>query len=228
MANWNVEPHSSDFPVDPKMGAMFAVPPGQGVVVGGEIPYLPGMREKQQDNFANRVQLDGENKCYLPGIPRATYMPYPFQIIQGDRDMMFVYEYAGGVRVINMGIQSEAPAESWMGWSNGSWDGDTLVIDVTSQVADSWFDRAGNFHSDQLHVVERFTPRSKDTLMYEATIEDPATFSEPWTIRMPLYRHVEEGAKIIEYKCVIYAEELLYGHLRKGVWKPENEKDGNE
>ena len=220
-ANWNIEPHSSDYPVDPKMGSMFAVPPGLGVVEGGEIPYLPGATAKRDENYKDRIHLDGENKCYMGGVPRSTYMPYPFQIIQGPKTIMLVYEYAGAVRTINMGEPTEPPAESWMGWSNGSWDGETLVVDVIGLNGDTWFDRAGNYHSDQLHVVERYTARSPDTLLYEATIEDPQTFSRPWKISMPLYRHVEPNAKILEYKCVVYAEELLYGHLRKGAQENE-------
>jgi len=129
------------------------------------------------------------------------------------------YEYAGAVRVINMGAPTKAPNESWMGWSNGRWDGETLVVDVTSLDDRTWFDRAGNFHSDALHVVERYTPRSGDTLTYEATIEDPKVFSRPWKISMPLYRRVERNAKLLEYRCVEFAEELLYGTLRK---KPGN------
>ena len=159
--------------------------------------------------------LDPEVKCYLPGVPRATYMPYPFQIIQSQDTILFNYEYAGAVRIVNMGDATEAPADSWMGWSNGRWEGDTLVIDVAAQTDQTWFDRAGNFHSNALHVVERYTPRSADTLMYEATIEDPNTFSRPWTIRMPLYRRVEANAQIMEFRCPEFAEELLYGHLRK-------------
>jgi hypothetical protein len=216
-ANWNIEPHSSGFPVEPKLGSMFAIPAGQGVVEGGEIPYLPAALAKRDDNFKNRIQMDPENKCFMGGVPRSTYMPYPFQIIQGNKDIMFVYEYAGSVRVINMGAPTQPPAESWMGWSNGRWDGESLVIDVIGLNGDTWFDRAGNHHSDQLHVVERYTARSPDTLMYEATIEDPRTFSRPWKMSMPLYRRVEPDARILEFKCVVYAEELMYGHLRKGA-----------
>jgi hypothetical protein len=135
--------------------------------------------------------------------------------VQSSQNIMFVYEYAGSVRVVNMGTPTKAPADSWMGWSNGKWDGESLVIDVTSQVEDSWFDRSGDYHSDALHVTERYTPRSADTLMYEATIEDPKTFSRPWKISMPLYRHVEKNAQLMEFKCVEFAEEVLYGHLRK-------------
>jgi hypothetical protein len=128
---------------------------------------------------------------------------------------MLVYEFAGAVRTIYMTDQTEAPADSWMGWSNGRWEGETLVVDTKGFNDLSWFDRAGNFHSDALHVVERFTPRSAETLNYEVTIEDPKVFSRPWKMSMPLYRHVERNAQILEFRCVEFAEDLLYGHLRK-------------
>ena len=170
---------------------------------------------KKRENQANWVMLDPETKCYLPGVPRITYLPHPFQIVQSQNVIMITYEYAGAVRVINMGAPTKPPAESWMGWSNGRWEGETLVVDVTSLNEDTWFDRAGNFHSDALHVVERYTSRSADTLNYEATIEDPKVFSRPWKISMPLYRRVEKDARLLEYKCVEFTEELLYGPLRK-------------
>jgi hypothetical protein len=173
------------------------------------------MADKKKQNFANRFKDDPEVKCYLPGVPRATYMPYPFQIVQSAKTVLISYEYDGAVRSINMGKPTPAPVDSWMGWSYGHWEGETLVVDVTGLNNKTWFDRAGNFHSDQLHVVERYTPRSADTLMYEATIEDPKVFSHPWKISMPLYRHVEKNAQLLEFKCVEFAEELLYGNLRK-------------
>ncbi len=156
---------------------------GLGVVEGEEIPYLPEALAKKKENFANRLTLDPEVKCYLPGVPRATYMPYPFQIVQSKKYTLISYEYASAVRTINMENHKKAPIDSWMGWSNGHWEGETLVVDVTGFNEDTWFDRAGNFHSDALHVVERYTPRSADTLNYEATIEDPKVFSRPWKIR---------------------------------------------
>ena len=214
-ANWDIRGHAAGPSVLAMMGAAGAEPPGLGIVEGDEIPYLPAAAAKQKENFANRAKLDPEFKCYMPGVPRATYMPYPFQIVQGAQNILISYEYAGSVRVINMGAPTKAPADSWMGWSNGHWEGDTLVVDVTSQNEDTWFDRAGNHHSDALHVVERYTPRSADILNYEATIEDPKTFSKPFKISMPLYRHVEKNAQLLEFKCVEFAEELLYGHLRK-------------
>lgn len=214
-ADWDLEGHAASYGPVPALGAVFAVPPGVGVVEGDEIPYLPAAAAKKKENQANWVKLDPEVKCYLPGVPRATYLPYPFQIVQSQKSIMISYEYASAVRVINMEAPTKAPADSWMGWSNGHWEGQTLVVDVTSQNEDTWFDHAGNFHSDALHVVERYTPRSADILDYEATIEDPKVFSRPWKISMPLYRHVEKNARLLEYKCVEFTEEILYGHLRK-------------
>jgi hypothetical protein len=218
-ANWDLQGHAAAMGPAPSLGAVFAKPPGLGVVEGDEIPYLPAATAKKKENQANWAKLDPEAKCYLPGVPRATYLPHPFQIVQSQNVIIITYEYAGAVRVINMGAPTKPPAESWMGWSNGRWEGETLVVDVTSQMEETWLDRAGNFHSDALHVVERYTPRSADTLNYEATIEDPKVFSRPWKISMPLYRRVERNARLLEFRCVEFAEELLYGHLRK---KPGN------
>jgi len=230
-ANWDLEGHAAGMPAKEVvgiLGAQFATPPDLGVVDGGSIPYLPAALQKRKDNFASRVKLDPEVKCYMPGVPRATYMPYPFQIVQSTQNVMFVYEYAGSVRVVNMAAPTKAPADSWMGWSNGKWDGESLVVDVTSQIEDTWFDRSGDYHSDALHVVERYTPRSPDTMMYEATIEDPKVFSRPWKISMPLYRHVEKNAQLMEFKCVEFAEEVLYGHLRKPGTDPYTSTNPNK
>ena len=214
-ADWDLQGHAAAKGPVPSLGAVFAVPAGLSVVEGGEIPYLPAAAAKKRQNQANWTTLDPELKCYLPGVPRATYLPYPFQIVQSPQTILMSYEYAGAVRVINMGAPTKAPGDYWMGWSNGRWEGETLVVDVTSQLDSTWFDRSGNFHSDALHVVERYTPRSADTLTYEATIEDPKVFSRPWKISMPLYRRVEKDARLLEYKCVEFAEELMYGPLRK-------------
>jgi hypothetical protein len=202
------------------LGAVGAVPPSLGVVEGGEIPYKPealAARKKNQEDWLN---LDPEIKCYLPGVPRATYLPYPFQILQSGSALTFVYEYAGAVRNIFLGTAEPAPADSWMGQSVGRWEGDTLVVDVTDLNDQTWFDRAGNFHSDKLHVVERYTRTSPDVIAYEATIEDPAVFTRPWKIAMPLYRRQEKNAQILDFKCVEFVEELLYGQYRK---RPLNE-----
>jgi hypothetical protein len=197
------------------LGAVGAVPAGLGVVEGDEIPYQPWAAAKQKENADNWVTSDPEIKCYLPGVPRATYMPFPFQIVQNDRFILIAYEYASAVRNVYMADPGPPPIDSWMGQSVGRWDGDTLVITVTGFNGQAWFDRAGNFASEALRVVERYTRTGPDHLTYEATIEDPKVFTRPWKISMPLYRRVEKNARLHEFKCVEFVEELMYGHLRK-------------
>src|SRR5215472_3698546 len=164
------------------LGAVGAVPPSLGVVEGGEIPYKSEALARRKQNQDDWLNLDPEIKCYLPGVPRATYMPYPFQILQSASALTFVYEYAGAVRNIFLKDPGPAPADSWMGQSVGHWEGEALVVDVTALNDSTWFDRSGNFHSDKLHVVERYTKTSPDVISYEATIEDPKVFTRPWKI----------------------------------------------
>jgi len=215
-AYWNVEGHSAEaLPGFSQLGAIGAIPAGQSVVVGGRIPYRPEALARRDENRAGWPADDPEAKCYQPGIPRATYMPYPFRIVQGGGDILFAYEFASANRVVHMDEYVESPIDSYMGWSNGRWEGDTLVIDVTDFNDLTWFDRAGNYHSEDLKVTERYTLAGPDHIDYEATIEDPAVFTEPWTIAMPLYRRLERNAQILDFKCVEFSEELLYGHLKK-------------
>lgn len=212
-ANWNLEAHAAAPGNVPALGAMWAVPPGPGVVEGGKIPYLPSATAQREKNYERRWTEDPELKCYMPGIPRANYMPYPFQIIQGRDTIMMTYEFADAVRMVYMKDPGPAPDDSWMGWSVGHWEGKTLVVDVTSQNDQTWLDRAGNYHSNALHVVERYTLSDPNVLTYEATIEDPRVFSRPWKIRMPLYRHLEPNAQLMEFKCIPFAENVLYGKI---------------
>ena len=230
-ANWNIQTHGASpalalrpgrgpgeiVPAAPvlALGAAGGVPPGLGIVEGDEIPYTPAAAAKKKENGENWLTRDPEVKCFMPGVPRATYMPYPFQIIQGTNAITIAYEFAGATRTIDVGGQDKPPVDSWMGWSNGRWEGETLVVDVTGFNDQTWFDRAGNFHSDALHVVERYTPTSPNHLLYEATIEDPKVFTRPWKISMSLHRRLEPNAQIFEYKCPEFVEELMYGHLRK-------------
>jgi hypothetical protein len=217
-ANWNLEGHSASATPFWQLGALFAIPAGQSVIVdnNGIIPYTPEGLKKRQENQAGWPKADPEARCYLPGLPRATYMPYPFQIVQGENDILFTYEYASANRVVHMTNHTEAPVDTWMGWSNGRWDGDTLVIEVNGFNDLSWFDRAGNHHSDALTVTERYSlARGGNHLNYEARIEDPNTFIQAFTIRMTLYRRLEQTAQLLEYKCVEFSEELLYGDLKK-------------
>jgi hypothetical protein len=196
-------------------GAVGSVPAGNGIVEGDEIPYLPEAAKKQKENQANWLDRDPEIKCYLPGVPRANYMAMPFQILHSDKAVFIAYEYAGAVRNILLKDPGAAPIDSWMGQSVGVWEGDTFVVTVTGFNDQSWFDRAGNHHSDKLKVVERYTPQGPDHLWYEATIEDPATFSKPWKMRFPLYRHINPDARLNQFKCVEFVEELMYGKFRK-------------
>jgi hypothetical protein len=215
-ANWDLEDHDARQGPVTALGASFSVPPGMGIVEGGKIPYRPEALARKKDNQANWLARDPEIKCYMPGIPRATYQGYPFQIVQTGKDILMAYQFANASRIVYMsGTKEPSPSQFWMGWSHGRWEGDTLVVDVTGFTDQTWFDRAGNFHSDELHVVERYTPTDADHLTYEATIEDPKTFTRPWKISMPLYRRVEKNAQLLEYICVEFAEELMYGHLSK-------------
>jgi hypothetical protein len=214
-ADWDIQAHGAEAGPFYQMGAIGAIPPGQGIVAGEEIPYLPAALEQKKKNLASRWKEDPVIKCYMPGIPRANYMAFPFEIIQSNKDILMAYEFGSENRVINMGKLQPAAVDTWMGTSNGRWEGNTLVVDVTGFNGMAWFDRAGNFASDALHVVERYSLLDANTMNYEATIEDPQTFSRPWKINVILYRHREKDARLLEFKCVEFTEELIYGDLRK-------------
>jgi hypothetical protein len=218
-AYWDIQDHSPQAGPFYQLGAIGAIPGGRGIVEGNEIPYQPWAAAKKEENFANRLTLDPEIKCYLPGVPRATYLPFPFQIIQSQTDLAIVYEYRTANRLINVARHREPHVDSWMGTSNGHWEGDTLVVEVADLNGQSWFDRAGNFASDSVRIVERYAFADRDHLNYEATIDDKTVFTRAWKISLPLYRRKETNAQLTEFKCVEFAEEMLYGHLRKGADK---------
>jgi hypothetical protein len=197
-AVWNLEDHPAEL----------GVPAGQSVVVGGEIPYLPSALAQRQANYDDRLTEDPEAKCFMVGVPRITYMPYPFQIVQGADQVSILYEYVHTFR--NIRIDSEhppGPIQWWMGDSRGHWEGDTLVVDVIHFTDQTRFDRVGNFHSQALHVVERYTRIGPDHMLYEATIEDPDVYSRPWKISMPLYRRQDSNMRLLEYECYAFVEE---------------------
>ena len=221
-AHWNLEAHSAEASPIVALGAQGGIPAGQSVVEGGTIPYLPAALKQRDENRANRLKLDPEVLCFLPGLPRATYMPYPFQIVQSSNWILMAYEYDGAGRTISMdGKEPGMPVDTWMGYSWGRWEGDTLVVESKGFNDRTWLDRAGNFHSEQLHLVERFTPRSGDVLMYEATLTDPAVYSRPWKMSMPLYRRVDPNMQILEFNCVHMTEELRYGPLLQSAKQPK-------
>ena len=197
------------------LGAVGSVPPGMGVVEGGDLPYRPEALSQRKKNQESWLTSDPEIKCYLPGVPRATYMPYPFRIFQNATQIFIAYEYAGAVRNIYLKDPGPPPVDSWMGQSVGRWEGETLVVDVTGLTDQTWFDRAGNFHSDAMKVTERYTHTSPDVISYEATIDDPKTFTRQWKMSMPLYRRQEKNAQLMDFKCAEFVEELLYGAWRK-------------
>jgi hypothetical protein len=203
-ASWDIQAHSGQLDQ----------PPGLGVVEGNEIPYQPWALAKRRENFENRKTDDlTEVKCYMPGVPRITYMPYPFQIAQSTKAMAFSYEFDHVLRVIHMDGEHPDPntfIDTWMGDSRGHWEGDTLVVDLKNFNDQTWFDHAGNFHSDALHVVERYSLADADHMNYEVTIDDPKVFTRPWKMSMPLYRRIEKNSRLLEYECVFYTQEETY------------------
>jgi hypothetical protein len=228
-ANWDIEPHAARaalqmrpgpyYPLPARevlaLGAVGAVPGGFGIVEGGTIPYKPEALAKRNENRANYLQRDPEIKCYLPGVPRANYMHLPFQIFQSGDRMLIAYEYAGAVRSLLFKDPGPAPTDSWMGQSVARWDGDTLVVRVTGQLGEAWLDRAGNHYSASTVVEERWTPTGPGVMRYEATITDPETFTRPWKMSMNLYKRQGDDARLNQFKCVEFVEELMYGNLRK-------------
>jgi hypothetical protein len=221
-ANWNLEAHSvtglSQFW---QLGAIASIPAGKSVIRGGgAIPYKPEALKQRDENRAKWPASDNEAKCYMLGIPRYTYHNLPFQISQGDADIVMVYPFAAGNRFIHMKDHQRDPVDSWMGRSNGHWEGDVLVVEVTDLNGDTMLDRAGNFHSNKLKVTERFRLIDSTHMQYEATLDDPETFTRPWTIEMPLYRLIDNNAQIFEHKCVPFADMLLYQDLIGNKTKP--------
>ena len=210
-------PNGQPVPAAPvlALGALGGVPPSTGVVVGGTIPYRPEALARRDENRAEALTRDPLVKCLLPGVPRATYLPFPFQITQGPDKLLIAYGFSNAGRTIHLDEVEPPGVVSWMGHSVGRWEGDTLVVEVTELIDQTWFDRSGNYHSDELRVVERYTPITPYHLQYEATIHDPAVFTDPWTIALPLYRRMEEHPRVLEYRCVEMVEELVYGHLRR-------------
>ena len=225
-ANWNILSHPVQAgPFAEQSGAWGAGRAGFGIVEGNELPYQEWAVSEQQRNHENRTVVtaandptrfdtgDPELLCFRAGVPRANYMPYPFQIFQTPEQILIVYEYKGAYRTIYMNEERPALDASWMGTSNGHWEGNTLVVDVKGFNEHTWFDREGNFASDELHVVERWTPLSPYHMKYEATIEDPNAFTRPWKMSFILYKHVEENAELKEFNCVPIVEPMFYKPL---------------
>jgi hypothetical protein len=205
-AAWDIQDHS----------AQQGIPAGQGVVEGGELPYQPWAVARKKENFANRIVVDTESKCYLPGVPRIMYMLFPFQFVQMPTQVAILFEYAHAVRNIFVNGTMHPPGhiDFWMGDSRGQWEGDTLVVDVIHFNDETWFDKAGNFHSEALHIVERFTLMGPDHINYEVTVEDPKVFTRPWKMSMILYRHKEKNFQMLEYECYTFPDNAYYPQRR--------------
>jgi len=208
-AAWDLQGHSSS------VFGPLGVPPGWSVVEGGEIPYKSEALKQKNSNFASRATEDpGFAKCLLPGVPRATYMPSPFEIIQNPDVIGIRYQFARAVRTIPLDGSTrdwlEGWPDFWMGDSRGTWEGDTLVVDVSKLYEGTWFDHAGNFHTEALRVVERYTPIDRDHIQYEATIEDPNVFTRPWKMSMPLYRVIDRHAEVFEWDCRVDQDTAKY------------------
>jgi len=216
-AHYDVEPHAaSEGPHPGLMGALSATPAGLGIVEGGRIPYNEQSLRVRDANKASALENDPLTKCYMPGVPRANYMPFPFQIVQSEGVILMAYEVAESNRIVYVDQpELESQVDAWMGHSNAHWEGDTLVVRVSGQMPDTWFDRSGNHHSYEMVVEERWNLIGADHVQYEATITDPNTFTAPWTISFPLYRHVADNMQLLEFKCAEFSEEFLYGEWRK-------------
>ena len=216
-AHYDVEPHAaSEGPHPGLMGALSATPAGLGIVEGGRIPYNEQSLRVRDANKATALENDPLTKCYMPGVPRANYMPFPFQIVQSESVILMAYEFAESNRIVYVDQpELESQVDAWMGHSNAHWEGDTLVVRVSGQMPDTWFDRSGNHHSYEMVVEERWTPTGADHIQYEATMTDPNTFTAPWSISFPLYRHVADNMQLLEFKCAEFSEEFLYGEWRK-------------
>ena len=198
-ASWDIQDHS----------AQKGVPAGQGVVENNDVPYQPAAAAKKKENVGNRAIADPLAKCYLPGVPRIMYMPFPFQILQTPTYVEIFFEYTHAVRQIYVNGSPHPPGhiDWWMGDSRGRWEGDTLVVDVVDFNDETWFDRAGNFHSDALHLVERYTLTDPDHITYDVTVEDPKVFTRPWKMSMVFYRHKERNFQLLEYECHAFEED---------------------
>jgi hypothetical protein len=181
------------------------LPAGVSVVEGNDIPYLPAALEQKKKNQAH-PEDDPNTRCYYPGVPRLTYMPYPFQIVMMANRVAMLFEYNHAVRNVFTKDTKHPPdgLDFWLGDSRGHWEGDTFVIDTNNFNDKTWFDQAGNYHSSALHVIERLTMMDADHIAYRATIEDPRVFSRPWNINLVLYRRKEANMQVLEYECYTY------------------------
>ncbi|MBC2665452.1 hypothetical protein H7F51_07955 [Novosphingobium flavum] len=204
----------ADYDLEPHSGRRDA-PPSAGVVAGGNLPYRAEALSQRQANFANRAKDDPRLKCWTLGVPRSVYYPAPFQIFERERDITLVHQFGHQVRTINTngtGHPKDIDEPYWLGDSRGHWEGDTLVVDVTEFNDETWLDRAGNYHSEDLHVVEKWSFVDRDTIRYSATIDDPKVYAKPWNLSVLLNRRRDDNFQLIEDYCFTLPYDNYYPH----------------
>lgn len=167
-----------------------------------EVPFTVWGKKLWDERTGNLQKNDPNLACKPSGLPRAAGTPYPMQIVQTDKQVIFLYE--GGLHTFRIvpvnGQPHHKDPYTWMGDSVGHYEGDTLVIDVIGfNDQESWLDSAGHPHSDQLHLIERFRRPNATTMHYEVTIEDPKAYTKPWTTAY-IYRQ-RPDMEIMEYWC---------------------------
>jgi hypothetical protein len=203
----NIEAHEASYGVRGSQGAIVDLP-------DGKLPYLPAALAKRQENYKNRA-MDPVSQCYSPGVPRLAYVPFPFQITQTPKWMMITSEFVNNYRNVYINESEHLKGiDFYMGDSRAKWDGDTLVIDVANfrhqpDEVQTWFDASGNWHSNKLHVVERWKMLSRDAINFRATVDDSEVFSRPWTMEVTLYRHLEKNFRLMDYQCQIFKAKML-------------------
>ncbi len=191
LADWDVVKHRGDY----------GSPGGPGIAEVDKIPYQDWALKKR-DELAKSLLNDPQAHCQLPGVPRITYMPFAFEIVQSAGKIHVDYEYAHAWRIFHLDRNAHPEAMgTFDGDSVAHWEGDTLVVDVSDLNDKTWLDMAGDFHSNQLHVTERYTPVDANTIWYEATLEDPKVYTHAWKLRFPLHRQAK-NFELMEYDCV--------------------------
>jgi hypothetical protein len=194
-------------------GASMNLPAGGSLIVDpadGKIPYQDWAAKQRDENYTNRAKEDPLGKCFLAGVPRIMYLPFPFQIFQMPQYVIMAFEYDHATRTVYLnGTKHMDDIDFWMGDSRGRWDGDTLVVDVADNNDQTWLDLAGDFHSGQMKLTERYKRTGPDTLDYRVTVDDPKVYTRPWTFEMTLYRHTEKNFQLYEYECHDYLEDAL-------------------
>jgi hypothetical protein len=202
----SIEPHSASWGVHAGQGAITDTPDGM-------IPYTPAGLAKRNENFKNRAK-DPVSQCWKPGVPRIMFQPFPFQITQAPKMIQMTFELVHNRRDIYINDSKHLEGiEFFNGDSRAKWDGDSLVVDVTNFMDDptreTWLDGSGSYHSPALHVVERYTFNGPDMITYQARLEDPKSFTRPFTIEFLLYRHKGTNFRVLEYECQMFKEQLV-------------------